>query len=206
MREPEGLRPLIAILRGLEPDEAVAVGEALIEAGIAMIEVPLNSPQPFESIERIAARFCDRAWIGAGTVTRTEEVAPLLAAGGCYAVSPDCQPDVIRASKAAGLASYPGVFTPSEALLALRSGADALKFFPAFLLGSDGFAAIRAVLPEGTRSYAVGGIGADDFASWLDAGISGFGIGSALFKPGRPAAEIAAAARDMVQAYDDAVA
>ncbi len=152
-------RPLIAILRGVTPDAVGGIGAALIDAGIDRIEVPLNSPEPLESIRILAGRFGDRAEIGAGTVLTVAEVAAVAAAGGRMIVSPNADPDVIRATRAAGLASYPGVFTATEAFAALKAGASALKLFPASLMGTDGFRALAAVLPRDVPVYAVGGVG-----------------------------------------------
>ena len=197
-------RNIIAILRGLTPEEALPVTDALIEAGITRIEVPLNSPSPFDSISAMVDHASGSALIGAGTVLDTQSVARLQDIGAQMVVSPDCNPEVIAASKAAGMLSFPGVFTPTEALTALRAGADGLKFFPAFKLGVDGFRAIKTILPAGTATYAVGGVGPENFADWKAAGISGFGIGSNLFQPGNTVAEIAANARRMVRAYDEA--
>ncbi len=199
-------RNLIAILRGLTLAEALPVTDALIEAGITRIEVPLNSPQPFDSIAAMVDHASDRALIGAGTVLDTQSVARLKEIGAQMVVSPDCNPGVIAATKAAGLLSYPGVFTPTEAFAALRAGADGLKFFPAFKLGLDGFQALKAVLPAQAATYAVGGVGPANFAEWKSAGISGFGIGTGLFKPGMTLAEIAANAETMVRAYDEVFA
>ncbi|WP_305970170.1 MULTISPECIES: 2-dehydro-3-deoxy-6-phosphogalactonate aldolase [unclassified Mameliella] len=197
-------RELIAILRGLTPDEAAPVTEALIEAGITKIEVPLNSPDPFESIRRMIAHAGDKALIGAGTVLDPVEVGQLAALGAGMVVSPDCNPRVIAAAKSAGLLSYPGVFTATEAFTALRNGADGLKFFPAFKLGLDGFSALKAVLPTEAATYAVGGVGPEDFIDWQKAGITGFGIGSSLYKPGRTAADVKTRAAELVAAYDAA--
>lgn len=197
-------RNIIAILRGLTPEEALPVTDALIEAGITRIEVPLNSPSPFDSISAMVDHASGSALIGAGTVLDTQSVARLQDIGAQMVVSPDCNPEVIAASKAAGMLSFPGVFTPTEALTALRAGADGLKFFPAFKLGVDGFRAIKTILPAGTATYAVGGVGPANFADWKAAGISGFGIGSNLFQLGYTVAEIAANARKMVRAYDEA--
>lgn len=197
-------RNIIAILRGLTPEEALPVTDALIEAGITRIEVPLNSPSPFDSISAMVKHASGGALIGAGTVIDTQSVARLQDIGAQMVVSPDCNPEVIAASKTAGMLSFPGVFTPTEALTALRAGADGLKFFPAFKLGVDGFRAIKTILPAGTATYAVGGVGPENFADWKAAGISGFGIGSNLFQPGMAVAEIAANARRMVRAYDEA--
>ncbi|KHQ49868.1 MULTISPECIES: 2-dehydro-3-deoxy-6-phosphogalactonate aldolase [Mameliella] len=197
-------RELIAILRGLTPDEAAPVTEALIAAGITKIEVPLNSPDPFDSIRRMITHAGDTALIGAGTVLDPVEVGQLAALGAGMVVSPDCNPRVIVAAKSAGLLSYPGVFTATEAFTALRNGADGLKFFPAFKLGLDGFSALKAVLPAEAATYAVGGVGPEDFADWQKAGITGFGIGSSLYKPGRTAGDVKARAEDLVAAYDAA--
>ena len=196
-------RNIIAILRGLTPDEALPVTDALLDAGITRIEVPLNSPQPFESIATMVSHAGARGLIGAGTVLDTEAVQRLQDIGAGMVVSPDCNPQVIAATKAVGMLSYPGVFTPTEAFAALRAGADGLKFFPAFKLGIDGFKALKAVLPAETQTFAVGGVGPENFADWIAAGITGFGVGSNLYKPGFSTAEIAARAKDMVAAYDE---
>ena len=205
MTDDRAARPLIAILRGIRPEEAIAVTEVLIEAGIGIIEVPLNSPRPFESISQMADKFAGDASIGGGTVTDGDQVAELVAHGGQFVVSPDCNPDVIRRTKAAGMTSYPGVFTPSECFLALRCGADALKLFPSSVLTPDGLKAIRAVLPEDTKFYAVGGIGPAQFSDWLAAGVTGFGLGSSLYRPGADLKDIKQAARAAVQAFDQAI-
>ncbi len=197
-------RNLIAILRGVEPAEAVAVATAVIEAGITRIEVPLNSPQPLDSIAALQAALGERAEIGAGTVLAPEEVRAVAATGASFIVSPNCNPTVIARTKELGLGSYPGVFTASECFAALAAGADALKIFPASVLGRDGLAAIRAVLPPATPLYAVGGVGPKDFADWIAAGADGFGLGSALYKAGWPTARVAEAARASVAAWDAA--
>ena len=198
-------REIIAILRGITPDEAVPVADALIEAGITRIEVPLNSPDPFDSIGKMLNAHGARAMIGAGTVLDVRDVERLHEMGAHMIVSPDANASVIVATKQAGMASYPGVMTPTECFAALHAGADGLKLFPASLLGVSGLRAIKAVLPTGTRTYAVGGVGPADFAAWLGAGITGFGIGSALYKPGMAVAEVEAYARDLVAAYDGAM-
>lgn len=199
-------RPLIAILRGVTPTEAAGMAAALIGAGITKIEVPLNSPDPFDSIRAMAAAHGADALIGAGTVLSTSDVGRVAQAGGKLIVSPNCDQRVIAATKAADMQSWPGVMTPTECFAALKAGADGLKIFPASLLGPDGIRAIRAVLPPGTQVYAVGGAGAENFADWMAASADGFGIGSALYKPGFTVAEVAARARDMVAAFDAAAA
>ncbi len=198
-------RPIIAILRGLRPDEAAPVGQALLEAGIDRIEVPLNSPDPLESIRILSATFGDRALIGAGTVLTPEQAEAVAAAGGKLIVSPNCDVDVISKSVALNMQSWPGVYTPTEAFAALRAGATGLKLFPGILAGPTGLAALRPVLPDGTLVFAVGGAGPDNFRDWIKAGADGFGIGSALFKPGMSVTEIADRAGQIVAAYDEAV-
>jgi 2-dehydro-3-deoxyphosphogalactonate aldolase len=195
-------REIIAILRGVQPHEAVALTEALIAAGITRIEVPLNSPDPYDSIARMIAHAGDSATIGAGTVLDTDAVARLAGIGAGMVVSPDTNADVVAATKAHGMASFPGVFTATECFTALRHGADGLKFFPAFKLGLDGFRALWAVLPPAAATYAVGGVGPADFADWRAAGITGFGLGTSLYKPGYDAARVGDLAAAAVAAYD----
>jgi 2-dehydro-3-deoxyphosphogalactonate aldolase len=191
---------IVAILRGVKPDEIDGIGDALIEAGVAIIEVPLNSPQPFESIKRLAARHAHHALIGAGTVLQAGDVARVKDAGGQLVVAPNFDADVVRATKAAGLVSLPGVMTPSEGFAALKAGAEGLKLFPAEIIPPAVFKAWRAVFPPNTPLLAVGGVGVGNIRSYAEAGASGYGIGSALYKPGRSPAEIAQLARALAVA------
>ena len=193
--------PLIAILRGLKPDEAVQVGEAIVAAGFRCLEVPLNSPQPLESIRRLRLALDGRALVGAGTVLNVAAAREVAEAGGQLIISPNTDTDVIRETKTLGLLSLPGFFTPSEAFAALNAGADALKLFPAEIAGPRGLKAVRAVLPAATRVYPVGGVDPDSMATWLGAGASGFGIGSAVFKPGQTADQVGRQAKAFVQAW-----
>jgi 2-dehydro-3-deoxyphosphogalactonate aldolase len=197
--------PLVAILRGVAPAEVVAIGEALFDAGLRLIEVPLNSPDPLDSIARLAKTFAGRAVVGAGTVLRTADVAAVQAAGGTMIVSPNTNVEVIAATRKGGLVSLPGIATPSEAFAALGAGATALKLFPAEGANPGVLQAIRAVLPAGVRVLPVGGITPQGMAPWLKAGAAGFGIGSALYSPGVATDEIAARARAFIGAWQKAL-
>ena len=190
--------PLIAIVRGVTPDDAEAIGEAIHEAGIRIIEVPLNSPDPLKSIGLLARRFGDRALIGAGTVLEPSQVEQVKGAGGRIIVSPDTNKDVIAAAVAAGLVSSPGYFTPSEALAAIGAGAHVLKLFPAEGASPSTLKAQLAVLPRDVPVLAVGGVKPSNMRPWLDAGATGFGLGSGLYKPGQSGAETLDKARAYV--------
>jgi 2-dehydro-3-deoxyphosphogalactonate aldolase len=192
--EALGALPILAVLRGITPDEAIPVGEALLRRGIAILEVPLNSPDPLKSIRLLAERFAKDAVIGAGTVLRPADVGAVAEAGGQIIVAPNFNPAVVAATRQAGLTSIPGIFTPTEALAALDAGADALKFFPGDAIAPKVIGTIRAVLPEGTRIVVTGGVGAENLADFLSAGADGVGIGSALYKPGRSLQDIEAQA------------
>ncbi|MCV2868894.1 2-dehydro-3-deoxy-6-phosphogalactonate aldolase [Defluviimonas sp. WL0002] len=195
-------RNIVAILRGVTPPEVEAVSEALVDCGITRIEVPLNSPDAFASIERLASRFGAVALIGGGTVLTVDEVARLHDCGARLVVSPNMNPDVIRATRSAGMRSYPGVMTPTECFAALDAGASGLKLFPGSLIGPDGLRALRAVLPTATEVLAVGGAAPDNFVQWMAAGASGFGIGTALYRPGDTAAGVRKKAQAVVAAFD----
>ena len=177
--------PLVAILRGVTPAEAEAIGDAIFEAGIRIIEVPLNSPDPLASIVQLAKKFGDRALVGAGTVLKAEDVARVRDAGGQLIVSPDTNPEIIAATASAGLISSPGYFTPSEAFTAIRAGATALKLFPAEAASPAVLKAQLAVIPRDVPVLAVGGIKPDNMRQWLDVGASGFGLGGGLYQPGQ---------------------
>lgn len=192
--------PLVAIIRGITPDEAGAIGDALLEAGISIIEVPLNSPQPLTTIERLAARIGDRALVGAGTVLDVEAVHQVRDAGGRIIVSPSTDPEVIAATVAAGLVSSPGYFTPSEAFVALKAGAHALKLFPAEAASPAVVKAQRAVLPRAVPLLIVGGVSPQAMAPYLAAGADGFGLGSGVYRPGQTPEAVARQARAYVQA------
>jgi 2-dehydro-3-deoxyphosphogalactonate aldolase len=195
---------LIAIIRGVTPAEACDVTAALIDAGIDRIEVPMNSPEPLKSIGAMAERFGDHALIGAGTVLTKQVVADVANVGGKLIVSPNADAEVIIETKRLGLASFPGVLTPTESFAAIKAGADGIKIFPSFLLGVEGLKAIRAVLPPEMPVYMVGGVGPDNFGELIEAGASGFGIGTGLFKPGFSASDVHKRALAIVKSYDEA--
>lgn len=196
--------PLVAILRGITPGECEAVGTALVESGFRIIEVPLNSPQPLQSIRMLAERFGDTALIGAGTVLSPAAVNEVAEAGGGLIVMPHSDPAVIAAAKDRGLACLPGVATPTEAFAALAAGADALKLFPAEMIPSEAVKALRAVLPSFARLLPVGSIGVHNMAAYLKAGAAGFGLGSALYKPGASAEDVRRAAVAVIGCYSAA--
>jgi 2-dehydro-3-deoxyphosphogalactonate aldolase len=202
----EGHRPLVAILRGVKPDEVVGIGQALVDAGFGIIEVPLNSPDPLASIAALAREFGDRAIIGAGTILKPQQVDDVVAAGGRLIVSPNMNQQVIEQTRKRNGLSFPGVFSPTEAFSAIDAGAHALKFFPASMHGPGGIKAIKAVLPPDLPVLAVGGVTVDTIGLWLDAGSDGFGIGSNVYKVGWAAPQISDLARAFVKAFDEAAA
>lgn len=201
---PSMTYPTIAILRGLKPTEAEAVVGALLETGFRAIEIPLNSPDPFRSIEMAVKMAPEGALIGAGTMLTVEDVDRLADVGGTLMVSPNVEPAVISRAAEKGMVTMPGVFTPTEALAAARAGATGLKFFPASVLGPSGIQAIRAVLPPELEIAAVGGVSEKDFASYAAVGIRSYGLGSSLYKPGMGAADVRARAEATLAAYDAA--
>ncbi|MGF6433614.1 2-dehydro-3-deoxy-6-phosphogalactonate aldolase [Bradyrhizobium elkanii] len=202
---PPMKRPLVAILRGVKPDEVLGIVSALLDAGMTAIEIPLNSPEPFRSIEIAAKRAPADVLIGAGTVLTAADVDRLHDVGGRLMVSPNVDVEVLARARDHAMITMPGVFTPTEALLAARAGASSLKFFPASVLGAAGITAIRAVLPPDVMVAAVGGVSDQNFAEYVKAGIRAFGLGSSLYKPGMTAADISVRARVTIEAYDRAV-
>lgn len=194
--------PLIAILRGVKPDEILPIGRALADAGFAIIEVPLNSPSAIESIRLLGREFGDKVLVGAGTVTTPALVSDVADAGGRIIVMPHADVAVIRAAKAAGLVCTPGVATPTEGFAALAAGADALKLFPAEMLPPPVLKAMKSVFPKDTRFVPVGGITPDTMAPYHQAGAAGFGLGSALYKPGMDATAVGANAKAFVAAWN----
>jgi 2-dehydro-3-deoxyphosphogalactonate aldolase len=195
-----GICPLVSVIRGVTPDEAEAVAEAIFEAGIRIIEVPLNSPEPLKSIEKLAKRMGDRALVGAGTVLNRQQVADVKAAGGQIIVSPNTNTDVISASVEAGLVSCPGYFTPSEGFAAIGAGAHALKLFPAEAATPAYVKAQRAVLPKDMPLLVVGSVKPELMGAWVEAGADGFGLGSGVFKPGKTPEQVLESARTYVAA------
>jgi 2-dehydro-3-deoxyphosphogalactonate aldolase len=201
---PPMKRPLVAILRGVKPEEADGIVSVLIDAGMTAIEIPLNSPSPFHSIELAVKRAPAGVLIGAGTVLTTEDVDRLYNVGGKLLVAPNVDMQVLARADECSMITMPGVFTPTEALLAAGAGASSLKFFPASVLGPSGISAIRAVLPD-VMIAAVGGISEKNFAEYVKIGVRAFGMGSSLYKPGMTAAEVAARAKVTIEAYDLAI-
>ncbi len=201
LRDALSALPLVAILRGVRPEEVVGIGGALLDAGFRAIEVPLNSPEPMESVRRLAEAFGERALVGAGTVMTPGQVGEVAASGGRLIVMPHGDPAVIRAAKATGLVCAPGIATPTEGFAALAAGADALKLFPAEMLGPKVLTAMLSVFPTGTMFLPVGGIAPGNMRPFAEAGAAGFGLGSALYKPGQSAAEVARNARAFADAW-----
>ena len=197
-------RNIIAILRGVKPKEVLDVVNVIVRAGISQVEVPLNSPNAFESIELIRDEFDGLIQFGAGTVTDIKQVEVLAKIGVNFIVSPNFDPGVVKATKEANILSYPGVITPTECFSALNSGADGLKFFPASLVGEENLIALKAILPEDIPLFMVGGVGPKNFLSWIKAGATGFGIGSGLYKAGESSEVVSKKAESIVLAYDEA--
>lgn len=195
---------IIAILRGVTPDEVVSVGNALFDAGIRIVEVPLNSPDPFTSITKLAKHFGSKMVVGAGTVLSVQDVNALKETGGSISVSPDCNPETIARALALGLAPLPGVFTPTEAFAAIRAGAQHLKLFPAEVASPQTVKAWRAVLPKHIQVHAVGGVTPSNMTEWLSCGVSGFGIGSSLYKQGMSLNAVSESATMLVKAWNTA--
>ncbi len=197
-------RNIIAILRGVKPEEVLKIASTIVDSGITQIEVPMNSPDVFDSIQLLHDKLDDHIAIGAGTVTNINQVKTLEEIGIDFIVSPNFDPKVVEATKSANMLSYPGVITPTECFSALNSGADGLKFFPATLLGEANLIALKAVLPENIPLYMVGGVEPENFSSWLSAGATGFGIGSGIYKAGDSSESVAKKAVLIVQSYDEA--
>lgn len=202
---PDMKYPLIAILRGLKPEETQGVVGALLDHGFTAIEIPLNSPEPFKSIEIAVKMAPANCLIGGGTMLTVEHVEQLDAVGGKLMVSPNVEPEVIIAAHKKGMVTMPGVFTATEALLAAKSGATGLKFFPASALGPSGIVAVRTILPKDLTIAAVGGVSDTNFAEYTKAGIMAFGLGSSIYKPGMSAADVATRAKLTIAAYDAAI-
>lgn len=196
-------RNIIAILRGVKPKEVLDIAHVIVKAGISQVEVPLNSPSAFESIELLRDEFEGSIQFGAGTVTDIKQVEVLAKIGVNFIVSPNFDPVVVKATKKADILSYPGVITPTECFSALNCGADGLKFFPASLIGENNLIALKAVLPSNIPLFMVGGVGPKNFASWIKAGATGFGIGSGLYKAGDSSEIVAKKAESIVLSYDE---
>jgi len=197
-------RNIIAILRGVKPKEVLDIAHVIVRAGINQVEVPLNSPSAFKSIELLRDEFEGSIQFGAGTVTNIKQVEILAKIGVNFIVSPNFDSGVVKATKAANILSYPGVITPTECFSALNCGADGLKFFPASLIGEENLIALKAVLPEDIPLFMVGGVGPKNFLSWIKAGATGFGIGSGLYKAGESSEVVSKKAESIVLAYDEA--
>ena len=197
-------RNIIAILRGVRPDEVLEIAQTIADSGINQIEVPMNSPDVFDSIQLLHDEMKDFISVGAGTVTNIDQVKILEEIGIDFIVSPNFDPEVVAATKQANMMSYPGVITPTECFSALKYGADGLKFFPATLLGEANLIALKAVLPEKVPLYMVGGVGPENFSSWFEAGATGFGIGSGIYKAGDNSISVAEKSKLIVQSYDEA--
>ena len=196
-------RNIIAILRGVKPKEVLDIAHVIVKAGISQVEVPLNSPSAFESIELLRDEFEGSIQFGAGTVTDIKQVEVLAKIGVNFIVSPNFNPDVVKATKEANILSYPGVITSTECFSAIHCGADGLKFFPASLIGEDNLIALKAVLPSDMPLFMVGGVGPKNFSSWIKAGATGFGIGSGLYKAGESPNIVSKKAESIVLAYDE---
>ena len=197
-------RNIIAILRGVRPEEVLQIAACVVDSGITQIEVPMNSPDVFDSIQLMHDELAEHISVGAGTVTSIDQVKTLENIGIDFIVSPNFDPKVVEATKNAGMLSYPGVITPTECFSALNCGADGLKFFPASLLGEANLIALKAVLPDKIPLYMVGGVGPENFSSWFNAGATGFGIGSGIYKAGDTSQSVAMKAKQIVQSYDEA--
>ena len=195
-------RPLVAILRGVQPDEVADVAHAIIEAGITILEVTMNSPHPLESIKRMAKAVGSKANIGAGTVIEPDDVKAIFDVGGQLIISPNMDPEVISQTKALSMQSYPGCQTATECFSALKAGADVLKIFPSSTIGPSGIKALRATLPKETQIYAVGGVNVRNMADYTKVGVNGFGIGSALYAPGKSLETIHKSALEFVKSWD----
>ena len=197
-------RNIIAILRGVRPEEVLQIAACVVDSGITQIEVPMNSPDVFDSIQLLHDELAEHIAVGAGTVTNINQVKTLESIGIDFIVSSNFDPKVVEATKNAGMLSYPGVITPTECFSALNCGADGLKFFPASLLGEANLIALKAVLPDKIPLYMVGGVGPENFSSWFNAGATGFGIGSGIYKAGDTSQSVAMKAKQIVQSYDEA--